>query len=131
MPQCAESDIKQYTCIERGASSMSLPAMGFRTPLGAGFSDKYHVSPLSILGQCFDVVYLDKALHLQMLHLAYGDIEYLVGGIMAMCTISAMRRIDNRLLKLTQNIFFFKYEFTDINNYITNDLFNKTNNVLF
>ena len=110
---------------------MSLPAMRFRTPLGAGFSDKYHVSPLSILGQCFDVVSLDKALHLQMLHLAHGDIEYLVGGIIAMCTISAMRRIDNQLEKLTRNIFFFKSEFTDIYNYITNDLFNKTNIVLF
>ena len=41
----------------------------FRIPLGAGFSEKYHVSPLSILGQCFDVVSLGKALHPEMLHL--------------------------------------------------------------
>ena len=29
---------------------MSPPAVRFRIPLGAGFSGKYHVSPLSILG---------------------------------------------------------------------------------
>ena len=34
---------------------MSLPAVRFRIPLGAGFSGKYHVSLLSILGHCFDV----------------------------------------------------------------------------
>ena len=27
-------------------------AVRFRIPLGAGFSEKYHVSPLSILGHC-------------------------------------------------------------------------------
>ena len=48
---------------------MSLPAVQFRTPLGAEFSEKYHVSPLLILGYCFDVVSLGKALHPQMLHL--------------------------------------------------------------
>ena len=30
--------------------------MRFRVPLGAGFSEKYHVSPLSILWHCFYVV---------------------------------------------------------------------------
>ena len=35
---------------------MSLPAVGFRTQLGAGFSEKYHVSPLPILRLCFHVV---------------------------------------------------------------------------
>ena len=35
---------------------MSLPAVRFQIPLGAGFSEKYHVSPFSILGHCFDVV---------------------------------------------------------------------------
>ena len=34
--------------LERGALQMWLPAMRFRTPLGAGFSEKYYVSPLSI-----------------------------------------------------------------------------------
>ena len=55
--------------LERGALPMSLPAVRFRTPLCAGFSEKYHVSLLSILGHCFDVVSLDKALHPQMLDL--------------------------------------------------------------
>ena len=55
--------------LKRGALSMSLPAVRFRIPLGAGFSEKYNVSPLSILGHCFDVVSLGKALNPQMLHL--------------------------------------------------------------
>ena len=48
---------------------MSLPAVRFRIPLGAGFSEKYNVSPLSILGHCFDVVTLGRILNPQMLHL--------------------------------------------------------------
>ena len=55
--------------LERGALPMSLSAVRFRIPLGAGFSDKFNVSPLSILGHCFDVVSLGKALNPQMLHL--------------------------------------------------------------
>ena len=43
-----------------GALPMSLPSMRFRIPLSAGFS---------ILGHCFDVVFLGKALHPHMLHL--------------------------------------------------------------
>ena len=38
-------------------------------PFGAGFSKKYHVSPLSILGHYFDVVSLGKTLYPHMLHL--------------------------------------------------------------
>ena len=38
-------------------------------PLGAGFSEKYHVSPLSILRHYFDVVALGNALYPYMLHL--------------------------------------------------------------
>ena len=38
-------------------------------PIGAGFSEKYHISPLSILGHCEDGVSLGKTLHPQMLHL--------------------------------------------------------------
>ena len=53
--------------LERGALPMSLSAVRFRIPLDAGFSEKDHVSPLSILGHCFDAVSLGKAL--QMLHL--------------------------------------------------------------
>ena len=37
--------------LERGASPMSLSAVRFGIPLGAGCSEKY-VSPLSILGHC-------------------------------------------------------------------------------
>ena len=47
---------------------MSLPALRFRIPLGAGFSEKYNVSPLSILGHYFNVVSLCKALYPHMLH---------------------------------------------------------------
>ena len=54
--------------LERGALLLSLPAARFRIP-GAGFSEKYHVSPLSILGHCFNVASLGKALNLQMPHL--------------------------------------------------------------
>ena len=45
-----EKDMAQW--LDRGALPMSLPAVRFRIPFGAGFSDKYHVSPLSILGHC-------------------------------------------------------------------------------
>ena len=55
--------------LEHSASPMSLLAVPFRIPLGAGFLEKYHVSPLSILEHFFDVVSLGKALHPQMLHL--------------------------------------------------------------
>ena len=46
--------------LEHGALPMSLPAVWFRIPLGAGLSDKYHISPLSILRHYFDVVSLAK-----------------------------------------------------------------------
>ena len=55
--------------LEHGALSMSLPAVRFRIPLGTGFTEKHHVSPLSILGQSFDVVSLGKTFNPQMLHL--------------------------------------------------------------
>ena len=48
---------------------MSQPAVRFRIPLGAGFSEKYNGSAISILGHYFDVVSLGKALNPQMLHL--------------------------------------------------------------
>ena len=47
---CLERDMAQW--LERSALPMSLPAVRFRIPLGAEFSEKYHVSPLSILGHC-------------------------------------------------------------------------------
>ena len=49
--------------LERGALPMSLPAVRFRISLGAGFSEKYHVCPLSILGHCKDLC------NSQLLHL--------------------------------------------------------------
>ena len=55
--------------LERGALPMSLSFVRFRILLDAVFSEIYHVSPLSILGHCFNVVSLGKALHPQMLHL--------------------------------------------------------------
>ena len=48
---------------------MSLPAVRFRSPLGAGFLEKNHVAPLSILGHCFEVVSLGKAFNPKMFHL--------------------------------------------------------------
>ena len=62
-----ERDVAQW--LEREALPMSLPAVRFRIPLGAGFSEKNHVSPLSIMGHYFDVVSLGKALNYYMLHL--------------------------------------------------------------
>ena len=55
--------------LERGALPMSLPTVRLRNLLGAGFSEKYHVSPLLILRHYFDVVSLGKALYSHMLQL--------------------------------------------------------------
>ena len=55
--------------LERGALPMSLPAVRFQIPLGAGFSEKYHVSLLSILGHYCNAVSLGKTLYPHMLHL--------------------------------------------------------------
>ena len=44
--------------LERGALPKSMPAVRFRIPFDAEFSEKYRGFPLSILGQCFDVVSL-------------------------------------------------------------------------
>ena len=55
--------------LDHGALPMSLSAVQFRTPLGAGFLEKFYVFPLSILGHCYDVVSLGKVLHPQKLHL--------------------------------------------------------------
>ena len=44
-------------CLEYGALPMSLPAVQFRSHLGAGFTEKYHVSPLSSQhAQSLDIV---------------------------------------------------------------------------
>ena len=55
--------------LERGALPMSLPTGRLRIPLGARFPEKYHVSPISMLGHYFDVVSLVKALNSHMLYL--------------------------------------------------------------
>ena len=49
-----ERDMAQW--LEPGALSMSLPAMRFRIPLREGFSEKYHVTPLSMLRQYFSML---------------------------------------------------------------------------
>ena len=41
-------------CLERGALPMSLPAVQFRGQLGAGFSERNHVSPIP--SQSWDIV---------------------------------------------------------------------------
>ena len=68
MVERLERDVAQW--LEHGALAMSLSAVRFRILRGAGFSEKYYVSPLSILGNCFDVVSdsLSKVLNPQMLH---------------------------------------------------------------
>ena len=48
---------------------MLLPAVRFRIPLGAEFLEKYHISPLSILGHCLDFVSLGEVPNSQMLNL--------------------------------------------------------------
>ena len=62
-----EMDMGQW--LERDALPISLSAVRFR--IGAKFYMTYHVSPLSILRHCFDVVSLGKALHPQMIHLTH------------------------------------------------------------
>ena len=54
-----------------GALPMSLPAVN----TGKGFSEKYHVYPLSMMGHCIDVVSLGTSHTL----LDSGVYEYLVG----------------------------------------------------
>ena len=71
--QCHQLGVIYYHNVARysGALPMLLPVVRFRTPLGAELSDKYHVSPFSIFGYCFDVVSVGKALYPYMLHLTY------------------------------------------------------------
>ena len=64
--------------LERGALPMSLHAARFRIPLGAGFSEKYHVSPLSILGHAKMVCPWENTSPSNA-SLNSGENEYLVG----------------------------------------------------
>ena len=62
-----ERDVAQW--LERGALPMSLPAARARGSLVAGFSEKYHVSPLSTLGYCgINVVSMGKSLYHQVIY---------------------------------------------------------------
>ena len=63
----SERDVAQW--LERGALPMSLFAVRSRIRLSAGFSEKYNVSPFSILRPYFDGVSLGNALYPHMLHL--------------------------------------------------------------
>ena len=54
--------------LEHDGLLIYLRAVWSRTPFG-GFSDKYHVSPLSMLGHCFDVLSMGKALFPAILNL--------------------------------------------------------------
>ena len=45
-------DVAQW--LEHSALLMSMTSVRFRIPPGGGLSEKYHVSPLSILGYFFD-----------------------------------------------------------------------------
>ena len=74
--QSLERDMAQW--LGRG-----LPAVRFRNPLGAGFSDKYHVSSLSLLGHLFLCCVLGQF----ALKCFTG-----VGQRLAMCTINSMHR---------------------------------------
>ena len=66
--------------LEREALSKLLPAVLFRILACAGFSEKSHVSLLTIVGHYFDVVSLGKILYGQPSHasLDSGVYGYLV-----------------------------------------------------
>ena len=57
---------------------MSLPAVRFRIPLGAGFSEKYHFSPLNS-GTLFRCCVLGQGTSTSNASLDSGKNEYLVG----------------------------------------------------
>ena len=58
--------------LERDSLPMSLPAVRFRTRFGVEYLEKCHVPPLSMFGNCFDVVTVRGQGHYpHMLHLSY------------------------------------------------------------
>ena len=82
-------DVIQW--LERGDLSMSLPAVRFRIPLDAGFSEKYHVFPLSMLGHFPDVVSLSR--HYTSKYFTWLRWKWVAGRTeLAMCMISSMRQ---------------------------------------
>ena len=82
---------------------MSLPDVRFRIPLGAKFSEEYHVSPLSILGHRCCVLGQDTLPSHALLN--SGVYEYLVGqrwrcvrlvpsAEMAACAVCSKKRVE-------------------------------------
>ena len=72
---------------------MSLPAARFIKPrLVPDFRRIVMLLPLSILGYCFDVVFLGSALYPHILHLTHVKISTWQDISIAMCTISVMRQ---------------------------------------
>ena len=89
VPLFLERDTTQW--LECAALSMSLPAMRFRISLGAGFSEKYHVSP----SQYWDIVSMlcPWARHLTLTCFTSLRVKSVPGRTeMTMCMISSMRR---------------------------------------
>ena len=75
---------------------MSLPAVRDRIPRGAGFLENYHVSPLSILGQC--LILRPLAGHFTLKSFTWPRCKLIPGRKeMTMCTISSLRRNGCRL----------------------------------
>ena len=72
-----ERDVAQW--LERGALPMSLLAVRFRIPLGAGFSEKYNVYPFSILGHFLRCCVLGQDTSPSNASLDWSENEYLVG----------------------------------------------------
>ena len=86
--------------LERGALSMSLHAVQFWTPLGAEFSKKYHVSPLSILSIVSMLCFWTG--HVTRTCFTWLTCECVPGRTeMAMCTVSSMRRNGCRTASFT------------------------------
>ena len=81
----AKRNVAQW--LERDSLPMSLPVVRLRTRLGAGFSGKFHVSPLSMFGHCFDVMLCTWARHFTLTYLMCKWVPRRTK--MAMC---AMRR---------------------------------------
>ena len=84
-----ERDIAQW--LERGALLMSLPAVRFRIPLGAEFSEKYHIFP----SQYWNTVSMlcPWTRHLTLKCFTWFKWKWVPGRTeMAMCMISSMHR---------------------------------------
>ena len=64
--------------LKYGALPMSLPAVQFRTPLGAGLSEKYHVFPAPKRGTLFRCCVLGQDISPLNASLDSGENEYLV-----------------------------------------------------